>query len=233
MGNEISKKDCINIDGVDLLTSIHDYTVERTSGDNESEWKLCDGTNLGGENPDPTWNFKSAFWNSGGGWRFLMHNKDGELPSFRSLLKIKPTEMKTQDEVNAWYIKVDEMLWAKVREQSSLKRKAAAEAKAAKEAAEAEARKKWISICYQDFDHGLLAKYNDGKSMHGFFKVVKKEDCHEFTIMECSLMHESWQNAVRNHEVWRFPLEVKMGVKGTTFECVTPDKIHVDERDGS
>jgi hypothetical protein len=142
--------------------------------------------------------------------------------------------IETEEEVNAWHSKVEEMLSAKLAEMSSLKRQAAAEAKAAKEAALALERNTWIPFCYQDFDHNL-AHYNGGKSMHGLYKVVRKEDCHEFTIMECSLMHEDWQNAVRNHEVWRFPLEVKMGVKGTSFEHVTPDKIHVHgkERGGS
>jgi hypothetical protein len=51
---------------------------------------------------------------------------------------------------------------------------------------------------------------------------------HEFTIMDTGgMQHPSWHEAVANKAVWRFPLEVEMGVKGTIFEGVTPDKIHV------
>ena len=83
-----------------------------------------------------------------------------------------------------------------------------------------------VFICYQDFDSDL-EKYNNGKGMHGNFRVVKTATHHEFTIMDTGGMeHPSWHKAVANKEVWRFPLEVEMGVKGTTFECVTPDKIH-------
>jgi len=95
-----------------------------------------------------------------------------------------------------------------------------------KEAEEAEDRKSWVFICYQDFPD-YLAKYNQGKRMHGYFKVVQTATCYEFTIMECKLDGPGWQNAVANKEVWRFPLEVKMGEKDTKFEFVTPNKIHV------
>jgi hypothetical protein len=44
--------------------------------------------------------------------------------------------------------------------------------------------------------------------------------------METDLWHICWQEAARDHAVWRFPLEMPMGVKGTAFENVTPDKIH-------
>lgn len=94
----------------------------------------------------------------------------------------------------------------------------------AKAAAKAEERKKWVFVCYQNCDEEIT-KYNDGKSLHGFYRVVKTAERYEFTIMECDLGHPEWQNSVRNKEVWRFPLDIKMGVKGTAFENVTPDKI--------
>jgi len=88
-----------------------------------------------------------------------------------------------------------------------------------------EAKKQWAFICYQDCNKEIT-DYNDGKCLHGFYRVVKKADCYEFTIMECDLGHHDWQKAVRDKQVWRFPLDVPMGIKGTAFENVTPDKIH-------
>jgi hypothetical protein len=102
---------------------------------------------------------------------------------------------------------------------------AADERAAAKEAAKAERRKGWVYFCYQDVSRDIC-KYNDGKALHGFYRVVKTDKCYEFTIMECEMQHPEWQEAVLNKEVWRFPLDMPMGVKGTTFENVTPDKIH-------
>ena len=96
---------------------------------------------------------------------------------------------------------------------------------AAREAAKAEERKKWVFICYQDCGKEI-AEYNDGNYMHGFYRVVKTDKCYEFTLMECEMQHPEWQNAVRNKTVWRFPLDIPMGIKGTTFEDVTPSKIH-------
>ena len=96
----------------------------------------------------------------------------------------------------------------------------------AKDAAEAKMREECVFICYQDFDELKYAKYNR-KGMHGWFRVVKTEKDHEFTIVDTGgMQHPSWHTAVANKEVWRFPLEVAMGVKGDSFECVTPDKIH-------
>ena len=102
---------------------------------------------------------------------------------------------------------------------------AADERAAAREAAKAEERKKWVFICYQDCGKDI-AEYNDGKCMHGFYRVVKTAECYMFTLMECDMQHPEWQKAVRDHEVWRFPLDIPMGVKGTVFEDVTPSKIH-------
>jgi len=96
---------------------------------------------------------------------------------------------------------------------------------AAREAAKAEQRKQWVFICYQDCGKDI-ADHNDGKTLHGFYRVVKTAERYEFTIMECELGHPDWQNAVRDKEVWRFPLDMPMGLKGTAFENVTPDKIH-------
>jgi hypothetical protein len=102
---------------------------------------------------------------------------------------------------------------------------AADERAAAREAAKAEERKKWVFICYQDCGPEI-EKYNNGKTMHGCFRVVKTDKCYEFTIMETGGMnHRSWHEAVANKEVWRFPLDMPMGVKGTAFENVTPEVI--------
>jgi hypothetical protein len=103
--------------------------------------------------------------------------------------------------------------------------KAEWEAAEEKAVAKAAKRKHWVFICYQDCGREI-SKYNDGKSLHGFYRVVKKADCYEFTIMECNLGHPDWQKAVLDKEVWRFPLNMLMGIKGTAFENVTPDKIH-------
>ena len=101
-----------------------------------------------------------------------------------------------------------------------------AAAREAAKAAKAKLLEECVFICYQDFDPDL-EKYNNGKGMHGWFHVVNTATHHEFTIMDTGGMeHPSWHEAVANKEVWRFPLEIEMGVKGTTFENVTPDKIH-------
>ena len=93
-------------------------------------------------------------------------------------------------------------------------------------AAKANLLEECVFICYQEFNTDL-EKYNSGKCMHGNFRVVETATHYEFTIMDTGGMeHPSWHEAVANKEVWRFPLEIEMGVKGTTFECVTPDKIH-------
>jgi hypothetical protein len=103
--------------------------------------------------------------------------------------------------------------------------KAADERAAVREKAKAEERKKWVFICYQDCGREI-EKYNDGKCLHGFYRVVKTDKCYEFTLMECEMQHPEWQKAVRDHEVWRFPLDMPMGKRSTAFENVTPDKIH-------
>jgi len=96
---------------------------------------------------------------------------------------------------------------------------------AAEKEAKAERRKGWAFICYQNCGPEI-EKHNDGKCMHGFYRVVKTADCYEFTLMETDLWHPDWQEAARDHAVWRFPLYMTMGVKDTAFENVTPDKIH-------
>jgi hypothetical protein len=100
------------------------------------------------------------------------------------------------------------------------------EIQVAKKAAKAEKLKDCVFICYQDV-HDKYTKYNNGNIMHGWFRVVKTATHHEFTIMDTGGMHHpDWHNAVANKQVWRFPLDVIMGVKDDTFENVTPDKIH-------
>jgi len=95
----------------------------------------------------------------------------------------------------------------------------------AKKKAKAEKRKNWVFICYQDVGDDIL-KHTKGKTMHGFYRVVRKADCYEFTIMDTQLMHPDWWKAIAEKHVERFPLDMVMGVKDTAFENVTPDKIH-------
>jgi hypothetical protein len=87
-----------------------------------------------------------------------------------------------------------------------------------------EMRRQCVFICYQDCGKEI-EKYNDGKCLHGFYRVVRTATQYEFTLMECDLGHPDWQKAVRDHEVWRFPLDMPMGQRSTAFENVTPDKI--------
>jgi len=103
-------------------------------------------------------------------------------------------------------------------EEMSERRRAASESVCSK------TKKEWVFICYQDCDDNVT-KHNEGKALHGFYRVVKKADCYEFTIMECDFRHYDWQKAVRDREVWRFPLDMPMGLEHTAFKNVTPDMI--------
>jgi len=97
---------------------------------------------------------------------------------------------------------------------------------ATEKAAKAELLKDCVFICYQDVDD-KYSKYNNGSIMHGWFRIVKTSKGYEFTIVDTGGMeHPTWHMAVANKQIWHFPLEVAMGVKGDTFENVTPDKIH-------
>jgi hypothetical protein len=87
------------------------------------------------------------------------------------------------------------------------------------------AKKTWVFICYQDCDDNVT-KHNDGKALHGFYRVVKTDKCYMFTLMECDLGQPEWQQALRDKDVWRFPLDTPMGLEDTAFKNVTPDMIH-------
>lgn len=99
------------------------------------------------------------------------------------------------------------------------------EIEAAKKKAKAEKRKGWVFICYQNVGEDIL-KHTNGKTMHGYYRVVKKADCYEFMIMETDLTHPDWWKAIAEKHVERIPLDMAMGVKDTAFEDVTPEKIH-------
>ena len=86
-------------------------------------------------------------------------------------------------------------------------------------------RNECVFFCYQDVGEDA-SKYINGETLHGYYRIVKTDKCYEFTIIECDLEHDDWQNAVKTKQVKRFPLEVEMG-KGS-FARVTPDKIHAN-----
>jgi hypothetical protein len=96
---------------------------------------------------------------------------------------------------------------------------------AAEKKAKAERRKGWAFICYQDVGEDVL-KHTNGEAMHGYYKVTKTADCYEFMLMETEMQHPSWHQAIAEKKVQRIPLDMAMGVKGSAFENVTPDKIH-------
>jgi len=126
MGNKITKYDCFDVNDVNFLTSVDNYTVTRTSGEIETMWKLCDGTTI-----DPEWTFKSAFPDPHKGWLIYLHNQNGELPSFRPLNSIKPTMLQTKDEILEWRTKVEEALglkWKKKELEDAARRAAVAKA---------------------------------------------------------------------------------------------------------
>jgi hypothetical protein len=79
-----------------------------------------------------------------------------------------------------------------------------------------------VNICYQDLSLEDLKAYN----LHGWYKVTKTAECYEFMLMETSLQNPFWRKAEAEHMVTKVPLHVKMGMRSTSFEAVTPDKIH-------
>ena len=89
----------------------------------------------------------------------------------------------------------------------------------------AEMRKNWVYLCYQKLGKDVY-KHTGGEPMHGWYKVTKTDKCYEFMIMETEMQHPSWRQAIAEKKIQRFPLDMEMGVKGTSFEAVTPDKIH-------
>jgi hypothetical protein len=109
------------------------------------------------------------------------------------------------------------------KQKADLERAEALEA--AKKKAKAERRKGWVFICYQDVGEDALKHTND-EAMHGYYKVTKTADCYEFMLMETDMQHPSWHQAIAEKKVQRIPLDMAMGVKGSAFENVTPDKIY-------
>jgi hypothetical protein len=83
---------------------------------------------------------------------------------------------------------------------------------------------KCVFFCYQDLDADAT-KYLNGKTLHGIYYIVKKEDCYEFTLVETTLTSQVWLENAAKKKVTKFPLTAIMGVG--SFVNVTPDKIHV------
>jgi hypothetical protein len=94
--------------------------------------------------------------------------------------------------------------------------------KAIDEEAKAQALKGCVFICYQDLSLEDLKAYN----LHGWYKVTKTAECYEFMLMDTNLQDPFWRKAEVEHKVTKIPLHVKMGMRSTSFEAVTPDKIH-------
>ena len=94
---------------------------------------------------------------------------------------------------------------------------------AAAQAANAEMLKDCVFINYQELDAADLKAYN----LHGYYKVTKTAECYMFMLMETPFMHPDWRDAVADKKVTKVPLSMMMGVPKTSFQNVTPDKIHM------
>jgi hypothetical protein len=79
-----------------------------------------------------------------------------------------------------------------------------------------------VFICYQDLNQADLEEYN----LHGWYKVTKTAECYEFMLVETPFQDPVWRRAVADKKVTKFPLTKMMGVGTTSFQNVTPDKIH-------
>ena len=89
---------------------------------------------------------------------------------------------------------------------------------------EAEKREKLhrecVSFCYQEISFSDQDKYLGGRSLHGLYRIVKKEDCYEFTLQETTLDDPSWME----NRIIKVSLDAPMGVG--SFAPVIPEKIH-------
>ena len=83
-----------------------------------------------------------------------------------------------------------------------------------------------VFFCYQDVGDDAF-KYTNGETLHGYYRIVKTDQCYEFTLMETDMHHPTWQLRAKEKHVTRFPLDVEMG-KGS-FVNVKADKIHILE----
>jgi hypothetical protein len=81
----------------------------------------------------------------------------------------------------------------------------------------------FVFICYQDLNQADLEEYK----LHGWYKVTKTAECYEFMLMETSFQDPEWRQAVFEKKVTKVPLTKMMGVGNTSFQNVTPDKIHM------
>lgn len=79
-----------------------------------------------------------------------------------------------------------------------------------------------VFICYQDLNEADLKAYN----LHGYYKVTKTAECYEFMLVETPLQHPDWRQAVAEKKVTKVPLTKMMGVRNTSFQEVTADRIH-------
>jgi hypothetical protein len=80
-----------------------------------------------------------------------------------------------------------------------------------------------VYFCYQEVGEDVY-KHTNGEVLHGYYRIVKTNDCYEFTLMDTDLEHVSWKKRIAEKHVTRFPLDITMG-QGS-FVNVTPDKIY-------
>jgi hypothetical protein len=81
-------------------------------------------------------------------------------------------------------------------------------------------RSECVSFCYQEISFSDQDKYLGGRSLHGLYRIVKKEDCYEFTLHETTMYDPSW----RENRIIKVSLDAPMGVG--SFAPVSPEKIH-------
>lgn len=83
-------------------------------------------------------------------------------------------------------------------------------------------RRECVSFCYQEISFSDQDKYLGGRGLHGLYRIVKKDDCYEFTLHETTLDDPSWME----NRVIRVSLDAPMGVG--SFKPVSPEKIHAN-----
>jgi len=92
------------------------------------------------------------------------------------------------------------------------------------QAAKQKIRAECVYFCYQEVGNDVY-KHTNGVMIHGWYRIVKTDTSYEFTLMDTDLEHESWQKAIKEKHVTRFPLDIRMGTG--SFKDVTPDKIYM------
>jgi len=109
MGNSIAKEDCVLLDGIANFLDNNSYTIQRTSGEWESKWKIGKGICC------PDWVTQTASKKLGT-WRIFMHNGMCEDPNlyvggWRRLETIYPTSLKgNEGAINMWRKSVSNQL---------------------------------------------------------------------------------------------------------------------------